>query len=442
MSPIMSSPKRALVAGLALLAILGPGLLAGAPARALDAAEGFPRVGSVRESQLGYEIAWGRTSAVTQLFALHTDPGSEPDLFAYCIEVTVHPGYGERMDIGDWDSFPGDNRFADEQGVRERVAWIVAHSYPQLPLPAAAAAAGIPGLTEDEAITGTQVAIWQLADSAPAPAGFEYRGIVTSDGVDTTSPSAQRVQALVDHLTGPDNVGVAESSQPELQLSPARLDGVAGRLLGPLTISASAGELTLDTPSGFPVTTADGVPVDPAAPPRDTALYLDLRDGVEAGTTTIRSELVGEGYEGLLLTSPTTPRRQTMIIAESREVAISATAELSWTAAPADDAPDDATVPAVPIEPGAPSTPVVPAEPVVPATPSGPTAPAATPSPGSPAGSPVAPAAPAASGGLAETGFSPLAPTLGAVYLLPLGGLGVLLRGGPGGVGRRVRGAK
>lgn len=362
----MSSPRRALGAALALIALAVPAALASTPARALDTAEGFPRVGSVRESQLGYEIAWGRTSAVTQLFALHTDAGADPDLFAYCIEVTVHPGYGERMDVGDWDSFPGDNRFAGERDVRERVAWIVAHSYPQQSLDAAAAAAGLAGLTEQEAITGTQVAIWQLTDSAPAPAGFAYRGLVTPNGVDTTSPAAQRVQSLVDHLTGPENVGLAESSRPELRMAPEQLTGEAGRLVGPFTISASAGELALDNPSGFPVVAADGAPIDPAAPPRDTALYLDVPADAPAGAATLRSELAGEGYEGLLLTSPTTPRRQTMIIAETRELTISATAELSWTAAPGDDAP----VPTVPIEPGTPiesSPPAVPGAPIEPA---------------------------------------------------------------------------
>nr|GLJ71434.1 hypothetical protein GCM10017583_06900 [Agromyces mediolanus] len=417
----MSSSRRAPGTALALLALAVPAVLVSAPAAALDVEEGYPRVGSVRESQLGYEIAWGRTSAVSQLFAVHTGPGAEPELFAYCIEVTVHPGYEERMDIGGWDSFPGDNRFADEPRVREQVAWIVSNSYPQQSLDAAAAAAGLAGLTEREAITGTQVAIWQLTDSAPAPAGFAYRGLVTPNGVDTTSPAAQRVQSLVDHLTGPANVGLGESSRPALRMTPEQLAGEAGGLVGPFTIAASAGALTLDTPSGYPVVTADGAPIDPAAPPRDTALYLDVPADAPAGIATLRAELVGEGYDGLLLTSPTTPRRQTMMIADGRESLISADIELTWTAA-------RPGIPATPIEPGAPvepGTPLEPATPIEAGTPGTPADPAA---PTVPAAASPATVANDATPTLARTGADAGPPLLGALAVLVSGAALLTLR--------------
>ncbi|MCM3657563.1 thioester domain-containing protein [Agromyces mediolanus] len=421
MNPILSLPMRALVALLALFALLASlSVLPAGPARADDATEGYPRLGAGSESRMGHPIAWSGSRAFPQLFALYSRPGDQPDLFAYCIEVLVPAGFGDGLAVGGWDTFPGDNRFATDERVREQVSWIIANSYPTLSLSEYAAATGLPGLTREEAITGTQVAIWQLTDAAPAPAAFEYRGLATRGGIDVASPAAQRVQALVDHLTGDANVGLAESVLPELTLDPAVQQGDAGSLVGPVTITATAGELLLSSSSDDPLVTADGTPVDPTAPPRDTALFLDVPADAAAGSATLTARLTGVAHEGLLLSSADPAvRRQTLIIADSGRSSVEASAALSWLGGH--------TPPERPEEPGTPSTPPTPAGPGTPVTPS--TPPTGTPEHPAPVPR-TADAAPVANtdGRLAETGADPLLPALGAVALFAAGTLVMLIR--------------
>ncbi|OKL55171.1 hypothetical protein BSZ39_00250 [Bowdeniella nasicola] len=82
-----------------------------------------------------------------------------------------------------WHTFPGDNKFKTSKDVREKVHWIINNSYPQVPVAhVAKAAPDLAGLTEREAITATQAAIWHFTDdlvvtdfAARIPAGQRFR---------------------------------------------------------------------------------------------------------------------------------------------------------------------------------------------------------------------------------------------------------------------------
>ncbi|WP_291795065.1 Cys-Gln thioester bond-forming surface protein [Brevibacterium sp.] len=296
--------------------------------------EGYPRLGSVDESVQGHEIVWGDALAYPQLFGLYTAPGDTPDQLAYCIEVEVPAGYRDGMQVGGWDSFPGDNNFALDQSVRERVAWIIAHSYPRRSLETQGAAAGVTGLTQREAITATQTAIWTLTDAAPAPANFEYQGLLGRRGsLDTTSERAQRVQSVIDYLIGEANTGLPEAVRPVLTVTPEEQEGAAGEKIGPVLIEASEGHVTLTNSSDFDLVTADGTLIDAAHVPTGEEIYLNVPEDAPDGDAVLTAELTGLQYEGLLLTSANPSKRiQSLMIAHSSDSIASASTRLHWTA--------------------------------------------------------------------------------------------------------------
>ncbi len=319
------------IAFVALIAML---LGSASYAHAVAYPEGYPRLGSVDESVQGHEIVWGDALAYPQLFGLYTAPGDTPDQLAYCIEVEVPAGYRDGMQVGGWDSFPGDNNFALDQSVRERVAWIIAHSYPRRSLETQGAAAGVTGLTQREAITATQTAIWTLTDAAPAPANFEYQGLLGRRGsLDTTSERAQRVQSVIDYLIGEANTGLPEAVRPVLTVTPEEQEGAAGEKIGPVLIEASEGHVTLTNSSDFDLVTADGTLIDAAHVPTGEEIYLNVPEDAPDGDAVLTAELTGLQYEGLLLTSANPSKRiQSLMIAHSSDSIASASTRLHWTA--------------------------------------------------------------------------------------------------------------
>lgn len=144
----------ALIACLLLLPFLGP---PGALANPFP--DGYPRIGVTDDAIPGHSLIVGSTSYMTHLFPLHTGPGSGVDQYAYCIELEKAVKYDLELFTGPWSDFPGGNHFAGDETARGKVAWIVHNSYPQRDLEGLRAVTGIPGLTQQEAIAGTQAAI-------------------------------------------------------------------------------------------------------------------------------------------------------------------------------------------------------------------------------------------------------------------------------------------
>ncbi|NUR30496.1 MAG: TQXA domain-containing protein, partial [Catenulispora sp.] len=89
-------------------------------------------------------------------------PKSEGELWTYCIQETVRIEPSELYDEKDW---------ATESGITgidaphlQAIKWILNNSYPQLDVAALGTAAHIKGLTPQEAVAGTQAAIWTFSD--------------------------------------------------------------------------------------------------------------------------------------------------------------------------------------------------------------------------------------------------------------------------------------
>ncbi len=332
-----------------LLAVVTAALLAATiifgsqPARADDYPTGYPKLGTSEESIAGLPVHLGGGKQLTpRLFTVHTDDRNGA-IQAYCIEFRVGiTNWGAEVDVQGWDGFPGDNKFKTDPQVRAKVAWIVQRSYPDAELTQIATAAKVEGLTKEEAIAGTQAAIWHFTD------GFSYTGLTNGD---TESDSAKRVQALYNYLTGEANTGLEETAGPTVTVTAPEEVGEAGKKIGPIRIESGQATVAVE-PLAHPLVDADGKAVDLKAVPTGVDLFLDVPAGTAAGEQTIKVTAVGSAYSGQLLVARG-KRSQTIIIGNNRSVEVSAEAKVAWKAAPT---PPETTPPTPETTPPTPET--------------------------------------------------------------------------------------
>ncbi|MET9392294.1 Cys-Gln thioester bond-forming surface protein [Streptomyces sp. NPDC006624] len=194
-----------------------------------------------------------------------------------------------------------------------KIRWILQNSYPQVNnLAALARKAGVRGaLTEQDAASGTQVAIWRYSDDM---------------AVDALDPQAEQ---LADYLQK--NARDLPEPRASLTLDPPAVSGRPGERLGPVTVRTNAASATITPPadaatSGVRIvdkqgkavtTTSDGGQVFFEVPEDATAGSADLT--VQASTTVP----VGRAFAS-------ESRSQTQILAGSSESTVSATAGATW----------------------------------------------------------------------------------------------------------------
>lgn len=303
-------------------------LAVGAPnARADEYQPGYPKLGQDSELVYGHDLY--RDGALgTQLLTVHTDDRGGR-ILAYCIELDVHSNWGGELQQTDFSAFPGSNEFAKNPQVRSKVSWIIHRSYPQTGVAQVAAAAGVPGLTEREAITATQAAIWHLTDN------FAFNGLHSWEEPrhDTASERAQRVKKLYDYLLGPANAGLPESSGPSVEVTAPKAPGTSGELVGPIRLTATQQTVALAA-LPYPLVDAQGNEVDLSAVPTGTDLFLKVPADAPAGKADITASLTGDTHTSHLLVARS-GRWQTLIIAKTKQVTVTARGEVSWAPAKA-----------------------------------------------------------------------------------------------------------
>lgn len=382
----MRNPNRAILrpafavmmaVALAFSALISP------QARAEQYEAGYPKLGSSQELFYGHYVDRDGKPMSTQLLAVHSNAAGEK-FYAYCIELDVHAAWGTDLQQVGWDQFPGTNRFKTDAGVRAKVGWIVQRSYPQVSVEEIAKAAGVEGLTDKEAVTATQAAIWHLTND------YNFRGVLWShyaEHVDTDQARQQRVKKLYDYLLGENNTGMQETSGPALRFVVPEGVGEAGTKLGPIVVESTAGTVKLLEKLPYDLVTEDGTPVDPQAVPTGVKLFLDVPADAPAGEAVLKSSLFGHANAGQLLVGKN-QRTQTIILVHSTPKQVDAEAKVTWDAKPAPaptPTPSPTPSPSVP----APSTPA-------PSTPA-----PSTPAPNVPTPSNPVPKKP----GLPKTGF-------------------------------------
>ncbi|EPH00439.1 TQXA domain-containing protein [Propionibacterium sp. oral taxon 192 str. F0372] len=315
------TPVRSLMA--TLVAALMMMLAFGQPAHAdlPKFPDGYPRSAPSGQDDNGYRLNFGGRHIRADLFRILTGPNSQP-IRAYCIESRVSHRYDHGMKMVGWDEFPGDNAFKTDAKVRAKVAWIANNTYPQMSIEKLRATSGIAGLTEKEAISASQAALWMLTD------GLSYDGVV-----DQVSPeTANRIQQLVNYLSGPANTGLEQTDGPTVSVTGPDDVGVAGKMIGPIRVQSTASTVKVAA-SNYPLVDGQGKAVDPNAVPTRTDLFVKVPAGTPAGEATLSFDVTGAKYAGNLLVS-NSGRAQTIVIVSSEEAHASANLSVKWNAAP------------------------------------------------------------------------------------------------------------
>ncbi|QFQ97242.1 TQXA domain-containing protein [Streptomyces phaeolivaceus] len=239
------------------------------------------------------------------LFEMFVDGGGT--LQTYCVDVQNPTQKDAKYQETPWSGTSlGANKDAG------KIRWILQNSYPQVnDLAALAGKAGTKGLTEEEAATGTQVAIWRYSDAADVTA---------------LDPEAEK---LADYLEKSAR-SLAEPAA-SLTLDPAAVSGRPGERLGPVTVHTNADAVTVTPPSdgtadGVRVVDADGEAVTSAGDGGE--LYFEVPEDAADGTAELTVQASTTVPVGRAFASET--RSQTQILAGSSESTVSATATAHW----------------------------------------------------------------------------------------------------------------
>ncbi|WP_034271669.1 thioester domain-containing protein [Haloechinothrix halophila] len=324
-----------------------------------------------RHNISGYKVNMdSMTNLNTALFGLKLDGGNT--LRMYCVEIKVDLRHGETMVETPWDQYPNpDSPFHDNRG---KIQWVLQNGYPSVDTDALEEAIGADtltdGLSEKEAITGTQAAVWRFSDDEEL-----QRPNATQAGDDAD----QDVLALYDYLTS--EARDIEEPTPTLELAPETASGQAGERIGPFTVATTGevSELTTDLPEGTTLTDADGKELSASDITDGSEIYVDVPASMSANNASFEIKATGHVNTGRLFVAGNYDERkaQSLIVAQSEDVTLSAGATATWQAAPTTTPPEETTssTPAPTTSSSAPTTSTTSAAPPAPTTTEAPPAP-------------------------------------------------------------------
>ncbi|WP_188303384.1 Cys-Gln thioester bond-forming surface protein [Streptomyces sp. CBMA123] len=297
---------------------LGGGLFAAGAAAAADTpASGVSAV--VQNSIFGEKVDVDGNTYDAGLFTLKTADG---ELKTYCIDFGFPVDIRKKIQYqeSDWStSSLGDPKRAEPAS---KIRWILENSYPKVSESSLAASLKIPGLTAEDAAAGTQAAIWKFSDGKNA------------------TPHSEAATKLRDYLISGANKGIAAEPKPSLSLTPDSVSGKSGSKLGPFVLNSSAAAVKLavtgDAADKAKLVDKDGKPVGatltgPIA--KDTQLFLDVPAGTPDGSLALKADVSTEVPSGRVFLSKgytATDHSQTMILAGSSKVSVSAGAKATW----------------------------------------------------------------------------------------------------------------
>ncbi|MCS7483453.1 thioester domain-containing protein [Umezawaea endophytica] len=335
----------------------------------------------------------------TSLIGLEID-GTNTKVQAYCVELPTPLEHGRGLKEVPWDKHPNPNTKFKENA--DKIAWILQYTFPLVKAKELGAVIG-KDLDENEAIGGTQAAIWHFSDGAKLDKGRVKNGDVV---------------ALYDYLTGEKNTGIKEQPTPTLTVEPKEKSGNAGDLIGPFTVTTTAGEVVLkaDLPEGVVLADKNGNPLaDPKAGTlavqdagtKTEEFYVKVPVGTPDGKASFSVEANAELAQGRLFVSSNDQlQTQSLVVAFPAKASLKAEGSVSWATAPASSTPPPSSSVTTPPTSTTESTPA-----------STPPAPTTTTTPVPAGGS---------SGDLASTGASIFVPLIIGIVLVG-GGAGALL---------------
>ncbi|GAA2814403.1 thioester domain-containing protein [Crossiella cryophila] len=379
----MASRLRAARLGAVLLTATAISLVSAAPAMAQTKAKVDK---TANEGNFHVRLNDGK-SVPTLLIGLRLPDGTA--LKTYCVELTVGVRDNAQMIESPWSKYPGadskghDNQ-SDFKSSPDKVNWILHHSYPTIDVAELGKTVGA-DLDNNEAIAGTQAAIWHYSNKVSLH--------------DNNTPD---VKAVYKYLTGEKNVGMKNQPAPSLELTPEQLAGNAGTKIGPFTVKSTSDKikLTADAPKGVKVVDKSGKELTEATNGQE--IFVDVPADAPAGKAGFKLEATTKIDKGRLFVANDGKPSQTLILAQATNAKLAAQAKVDWKAAPVTTKPTTSTTTP------APTTTTSKTE--VPATTTSPVPPVKN------------------TGGLANTGASVITLSLVGVVLLGGGALALVLQ--------------
>ncbi|GAA1343607.1 hypothetical protein GCM10009611_17490 [Arthrobacter roseus] len=303
------------------LAVSGAALTAPAASAAGEAyLEGAAVTGYSIDHNLGSPVA-------TNTFNIRTETGDRYQ--AYCVEYQISGVNETPMSEVGWGQMPGSNDFTENA---EYVNWILNNSYPAIDVDAVAGAVDAAvesghfhdGLTEKEAVTATQAAIWHYSDGM----GFRQVAGVQSQHADSD------VRRLYTYLTD-DAVNVGLADEPEaaaINLTVENPEGIVGELVGPFLIEATRDVTALSADrDDIELVNAQGETINLEAPPLGEPIFAQVPADTQAGEINIIAEINAAPVAGRLFVGAA-ERTQSMVMAQTDSyVAMQDRISLSWT---------------------------------------------------------------------------------------------------------------
>lgn len=269
----------------------------------------------------------------TALIGLLPDGGGK-ELLTYCIQATVNLDTTQVYDEMDWSS-QGVATHIDARHL-QAIKWILNNSFPALTSAQLAANAKIKGgVTDVEAVAGTQAAIWSFSDAA----GHTQLDTATQDGDDpaVTLIYSYLVSAAKTHMDDP---GQPQTSLDLIPLQSGKAkpgDKVGYKVTSSDTTDAFKVDLA-GNPSGAKLVGADGKPLPANATFKNgDTVYVQLPSAPSQGTVTLTaSGTVSDIEAGRVFVkepSVTAPGpSQNLILAQSQNAPVSATTSIAWKA--------------------------------------------------------------------------------------------------------------
>ncbi|WP_344312354.1 Cys-Gln thioester bond-forming surface protein [Fodinicola feengrottensis] len=303
---------RVLKVAAALLAVFVITMTAG-PAYAAPGATGH--LAGVGAKGLPVQLNGAKKPFYTALINIQLNNGGKV-VQTYCIDQKVETAGDAAMVEDDWANYPNKG---DKFSQPDKVLWILQHSFPNLAVDKVGAAALIKGLTEQEAIAGTQAAIWHFSNGVDLATGGKH------------GANDAQVVALYNYLTGVANVGEAAQPAPTLDITPAKATGTAGKLIGPFVVKSSTKSvpLTVKGPAGVKLVDANGDAITSVA--NGGKAYLKVPASAAAGKATITGALQSAAIETGRLFRGDNVVTQTLITATTTPVSAKKMVWASWT---------------------------------------------------------------------------------------------------------------
>lgn len=284
---------------------------------------------------LGLSINVGageRGDLKTQLLDLTLDNGARAQ--AYCVQIDVALDRAQNLVEQAWANFPNDQSGFNQNA--EKINFVLANGFPARntgELGRVLADQGVNlsdgQLSVQEAVAGTQAAIWKFSDAAE---------LDREDPVPSDARSGQDVLALFDLLTGPDNQGVGEESDAAaLNIDPRDQAGQAGQRIGPFEVrtNGTIERLATNLPEGVRVTDAEGRELNANQIVDTSKLFFDVPEDQAEGSASLKLTARASVDSGRLFVSENYDKdaSQALVVAQSEEKQVVVRANANWVEA-------------------------------------------------------------------------------------------------------------